>query len=141
MKMIITPTAQYGPYNNVEVLETKYVCDGVELQFSVLGQANIVDYVYEAPLPVFDREAWKIQRDIKVSNIKVTVDDMVFDGDETSQNRMTRAITALVAANVPSTMWTLADNTSVEVTVEQLQKALVAAGLAQTAIWAAPEGE
>jgi hypothetical protein len=81
------------------------------------------------------RELFKVQRAKDVERITVEVDGMVFDGDETSQNRMARAVVALNAASVTSTMWTLSDNSSVEVTVVQLAQALVKSGQAQTSIW------
>jgi len=71
-----------------------------------------------------------------MSNLSVTVGDLVFDGDETSQNRMVRAITVLVGdQQVP---WTLADNTVAMVTQTELKKALIAAGVAQSGMWKNP---
>lgn len=81
------------------------------------------------------REELKIERARAVKNIVVTIDGLNFDGDETSQNRMARAIVAMKAGEVPTTYWTLADNTVVAVTVAQLIQALSAAGLAQTSLW------
>jgi hypothetical protein len=81
------------------------------------------------------RDLFKIQRAKDVERITVEVDGKVFDGDETSQNRMTRAVVALKAADTPTTMWTLSDNSTVEVTTSQLEQALVKSGQAQTSIW------
>lgn len=78
-------------------------------------------------------QEWKASRTLAVANIKVTVDDMEFDGDEASQTRMTRAITAMDDTETIS--WVLADNTSVAVTKATLVKALKLAGEAQTALW------
>lgn len=58
-----------------------------------------------------------------------------FDGDETSQNRMARAVIALNAAGVPSVPWTLADNSVVPATAAELAEALALAGAAQSALW------
>ena len=83
----------------------------------------------------------KIDRAEAVSRITVEVDGMEFDGDETAQDRMARAITMFNANNLPAdtvTPWVLADNTVAEVTVAQLSKALLLAGQAQTALWAVP---
>lgn len=92
------------------------------------------------PVPYTDEELqtkaiqeWKDSRTLAVSNIKVTVDDMEFDGDETSQTRMTRAITAMDDTETIS--WVLADNTSVLVTKATLVKALKLAVEVQTALW------
>ena len=83
----------------------------------------------------------KADRAEAVSKITVTVDGMVFDGDETAQDRMARAITMFQANNLPAdyqTDWVLADNTIAKVTVTQLSQALLLAGQAQTALWTVP---
>lgn len=82
------------------------------------------------------REEAKSDRQAAVDAIKVTVSSgKVFDGDETSQTRMARAIVALQATGVQSTMWGLADNTFVEVTLGELVEALALAGTEQTRLW------
>ena len=64
------------------------------------------------------------------------IDDLQFDGDETSQDRMARSCVALNEGE--TVQWVLADNTIAQVTKEQLRQALRLAGEAQTAIWANP---
>lgn len=81
------------------------------------------------------RDRAKQQRADAVAAIKVDVDGMTFDGDETSQGRIARAILAMEAAGTTSTPWTLSNNTTVAVTSTQLRQVLVKAGLAQTALW------
>lgn len=85
------------------------------------------------------REAAKRERVAYVSGIKVTTQSgRIFDGDETSQNRMARAIVALNAQPqdpVPTITWVLADNTSVQATAAELTEALALAGAAQAAVW------
>lgn len=83
----------------------------------------------------------KAERADAVSRITVTVDGLVFDGDETAQDRMARAITMFQASGLPAdttTKWVLADNTIADVTVSQLAQALLLAGQAQTALWTIP---
>jgi hypothetical protein len=78
--------------------------------------------------------AAKVNRAEQVAVIKVTtVSGKEFDGDEHSQNRMARAVTAGSAGD--STMWRLADDSWVNVTWEELKEALRLAGEAQTAVW------
>lgn len=140
MNILRTASNIYGPFNSITTLDDRYLCDGGEYPFSVTGEATIEEYIQgDIPPPPFDRDVWKAQRAILVDAILVTIDGMVFNGDETSQDRMARAIVALNCANVPTTQWTLADNTTVDVTVAQLSQALIAAGLAQTAIWTPPQ--
>lgn len=86
----------------------------------------------------------KAERATAVSKITVTVDGMVFDGDETSQERMSRTITAAVATGEnmsATTTWVLADNTVAQVSIKQLAQALRAAGEAQTELWTVPYDE
>lgn len=86
----------------------------------------------------------KAERAAAVSKITVTVDGMVFDGDEVSQERMSRTITAAVAtgeAMSATTTWVLADNTIAQPSIQQLAQALRAAGEQQTALWTVPYQE
>jgi pentose-5-phosphate-3-epimerase len=90
---------------------------------------------FSKPIVVKTRDEKKVERQAQVDRLTVTVDGMVFDGDEESQNRMVRAIAALTFASKESTTWVLNNNTAVEVTLDQLSRALVEAGKAQTAVW------
>ena len=96
----------------------------------------------DAPPPVVPptaeqvREQAKRDRAAAVAAITVTTAaGNTFDGDETSQDRMARAILALQLTGTPSTIWVLADNTPVQVTAAELGEALALAGAAQSAIW------
>ncbi|CUU87834.1 Uncharacterised protein [Campylobacter hyointestinalis subsp. hyointestinalis] len=91
-------------------------------------------------------EEWKKDREAKVANIEVSLDNckgldgstnngVIFQGDETSQNRLGRAISASSIAGVGSTLWTAKNNKVYELSVAQLGEMLLKAGQAQTAIW------
>lgn len=98
----------------------------------------------EKPAGVVAEEAMqtaKAERAALVEKATVTVDGMVFDADETSQNRLARGITAALALGLgpeETTEWTLADNSSAQVTVQQMARALLAAGQYQTSVWRMP---
>ena len=95
--------------------------------------------VVPTPTPEQILEAAKKERSAAVAAIKVTTaSGKVFDGDETSQTRMARAIIALEAMGAPSVKWVLANNVPTDVTVAELTEALSLAGAAQAAIWSAP---
>ena len=82
------------------------------------------------------RQSSKAARAAAVDAIKVTTaSGKTFDGDETSQNRMARAIVALNATGTAETLWVLADNTPVQVTAAELAEALALSGAAQAALW------
>lgn len=86
----------------------------------------------------------KAERAKAVSKLTVTVDGMVFDADETSQNRMSRVVAGAQALGIDQSItqiWVLADNTVATPTVKQLAQALKLAGEAQTALWTKPYEE
>lgn len=82
-------------------------------------------------------QQWKQARSEAVNNIKVTTTSgNVFDGDETSQARMARAILGLESAGPDATVtWVLADNTPTQVTALELREALALAGAEQASMW------
>ena len=85
--------------------------------------------------------AAKAERAAAVASITVTVDGMVFDGDETAQERMARTVTAATATGASmddTTTWVLHDNTVAQVSIRQLATALRLAGETQTALWTRP---
>ncbi|TLX52851.1 hypothetical protein DN826_21480, partial [Stutzerimonas nosocomialis] len=76
----------------------------------------------------------------RVAQIKITTSDgLVWDGDETSQTRMARAIASMDDGD--TVLWVLADNTPVQATREQLREALRLAGLRQTELWVPDDGD
>jgi hypothetical protein len=92
----------------------------------------------EAPPAPPTREQLKQARQAAVDAITVTVNDKVFDGDETSQGRMARALRVAEITGQTSCTWVLHDNTAVEVTRDELAQALALAMQAQGAIWVIP---
>jgi hypothetical protein len=84
------------------------------------------------------RDQLKQARQAAVDAITVTVNGMVFDGDETSQGRMARALRVADITGQTSCTWVLHDNTAVEVTRDDLAQALALAMEAQGAIWVIP---
>ncbi|PCK30466.1 DUF4376 domain-containing protein [Pseudoalteromonas piscicida] len=139
-------------FNYVEYLKQLAQVEAFNADLPVIGQdENGVDILAEPiALPVapekpavktveevlapYARTLFKMQRAEKVSNITVEVDGMVFDGDETSQARMARAI-VLMTRSDEKTLWVLADNTQVEVTKVQLKQACMLAAKRQTELW------
>jgi len=82
-------------------------------------------------------EQAKAARAAEVDAIVVTTaSGKTFDGDEKSQDRMSRAINAMDDSD--TTLWVLADNTPTYVTRAELREALRLAGEAQTEIWVRP---
>lgn len=79
------------------------------------------------------RAEWKQERAAAVAAITVEVDGMVFQGDETSQTRMSRSLSVM---NDDETIrWVLADNTPAQVSKTQLIEALRLAGAEQARLW------
>lgn len=82
-------------------------------------------------------QQWKQARSEAVNNIKVTTTSgNVFDGDETSQARMARAILGLEAIGPDAVVtWVLADNSVIEATAAELREALALSGAEQAKLW------
>lgn len=141
MKAIKTTSANYGPYSTIEDLEDRYRCNGnADLPKTVVGQGEIVEADTitwpEPPVVPKTRDQLKTERAASVEAIKVTTQaGNTFDGDETSQGRMARAIIALSTGLAPSIIWVLADNSVIQATAAELTEALVLSGQAQAAIW------
>ena len=113
------------------MVESKYRDDGNGVYWDGTPeeeQAYLTD-------PVRLREEAKQARQQAVDTITVTVNGKVFDGDETSQTRMSRAIIGMQAANVGTITWTLADNTVTEVTLAEITEAMILAGQRQAELW------
>ena len=92
----------------------------------------------EYEIKVLEKEVanLKAKRAEAVSQITVEVDGLVFDGDEVSQERMSRSIVALNDGE--KITWVLHDNAIAEITKEQLKSALRLAGQKQTELWTMP---
>ena len=75
------------------------------------------------------------QKEKAVREIVVEVNTKVFDGDEVSQGRMLRTIQIAAVTGETTTQWKLADNSIVEVTLEELKAALTLAGKEMSKIW------
>lgn len=92
--------------------------------------------VAAGPTPDELREAAKAARAAAVDNIKVTTQaGHTFDGDETSQTRMSRAILVLSTGAAASVPWVLADNTVIQADIAELTEALALAGAEQARLW------
>ena len=86
-----------------------------------------------------DRESFKAGRIAAVEAITVTTTaGNTFDGDETSQTRMSRAILVLSTGAAATVPWVLADNTVIQATAAELTEALALAGAEQARFWALP---
>ncbi|MDH0100119.1 hypothetical protein N7320_02165 [Stutzerimonas stutzeri] len=98
-----------------------------------------------SPLPVPPpteeqlRSIWKAERAAAVEAIVVTTAaGNIFDGDETSQARMARAILGLQVSGADATVtWVLSDNSVIQATGAELQEALALAGAEQARLWVA----
>lgn len=80
------------------------------------------------------RKLKKAERAKAVDSLKVTVEELTFDANEDSQNRMAREVAS--ADSMEETVkWTLADNSVQEITIGVLKKALREAAVKQSELW------
>lgn len=79
---------------------------------------------------------YKVDRGEAVDNLLIEVDGHVLDGNEVSQDRMVRAITILrMKPEGTTTHWKLADNSIVELNLDQFERALEKAAVGLSEIW------
>ena len=91
------------------------------------------------PTPEQLREVAKQARQAAVEAITVTTAaGNTFDGDETSQTRMSRAILVLSTGAAATVPWVLADNTVIQASAAELTEALALAGAEQARFWVLP---
>ena len=128
-----TPTPDYNPATHT-VREVAPV-DGVQCwEVCALSPEQVEDNQRAADAAAHEQK--KAARTEAVARIRVTTaSDKAFDGDETSQTRMARAVVALQAAGQAETVWVLADNAPATVTLDELAEALALAGAEQTRLW------
>ena len=152
-----SPPKTYALEGSFEAIDVKKMFDR-DGNFGYWPQEGLIEMTGKQPGPAYkavsgqwvlddDKAAEvamteaKTERTDAVSKITVEVDGLVFDGDETSQDRMTRAITMFTSSGLPAdttTSWVLADNTVAQVTIGQLTQALLLAGQKQTELWTKP---
>lgn len=82
----------------------------------------------------FNRHIYKIDRQLLVDNIEIEYNGVVYQGDETSQDRMSRAINGL-PDDTSTVYWKAKDNSKQELNRIQLKEILYLAGQEQTIIW------
>ena len=88
----------------------------------------------------YEYNQWKAERQSKVDNIEVELNGVIYQGDETSQTRIARAVS--VMEDTDTTMWVAKDNSVNELPKADLKYILKEAGIKQTLIWndGRPEG-
>lgn len=55
MKALITASGQYGPFTSITQGDDRWICDGVEYQFDVIGDATVGEWI--APPPPLPTQA------------------------------------------------------------------------------------
>lgn len=127
------PTPDYSPATHC-VYETTPV-GGVQ-QWALRELSDAEKQAWQASQVAQAQQQTKTNRDEAVARIQVTTaSGKTFDGDETSQTRMARAVIAMQAAGQTQTLWVLADNAPATVSLDELAEALALAGAEQTRLW------
>ena len=124
---------QHEGFSPLSELETKE--DGTYYQYYNIDGTPDVSKIAELEATQA-REAFKAQRQEAVDNLEVTYEGTIYQGDEVSQGRMSRAILAL-PDDTTTTLWIAKDNTPMQLTKVDLSSILRLSGEAQTALWTA----
>lgn len=138
----------YAIYDKKTKNVSRFITGDITIQ-EIPDSSTYVE-VKEAIMPDFGKYTYRVlrgkvvttekppSREEQVRNIVVTTQSgKAFDGDEKSQDRMSRVITGMQAGGVTSMQWKLHDNRVVDVTVEELGEALALAGKEMSRIWLA----
>ena len=96
-------------------------------------EARFRELLDEELLPFALKEKKEL-RTLLVANIEVEYNGVVYQGDETSQDRMSRAINGL-PDDTTTISWKAKDNSSKELTRLDLKEILFLTGQEQTRIW------
>lgn len=110
-------------------LDDEMVGDILYIEASSLPEGEeINEESYEIALASFQTEEAKVTKVTALSTLTVTTTSgKVFDGDETARIDMLTAINMAGLVGQTSTMWKLADNSIAEVTLAEMQEALLLA--------------
>jgi hypothetical protein len=130
-----TPAPIFNEHQEASVTDVKEINGTWQTVWTVSAMSAERIAAFEESKAWQVRSEAKEKRTIMVDAIVVAVNSKQFNGDETSQNRMVRAIIAMQAAGVATLNWTTADNVNQPVTLAELTTALVMAGQAQAAAW------
>lgn len=81
----------------------------------------------------YNQQNYKSIRQNLVDNIEITYNEVVYQGDEISQDRMSRYINGI--NDIDIVLWIAKDNSKVSLTKEDLKQILRLAGIEQTKVW------
>ena len=121
--------------------EVVYVeSEKIELIEEQVLVGDIVEFVDEIADLLENNEVYvqairRARKEQAIREITVDVNSKAFDGDEVSQGRMLRAIQIAAVTGETATQWKLADNSIVDVTLDELKEALMLAGKEMSKIW------
>ena len=91
MKTLNTSIGTFGPFQSVELLQDRYLCDNVEYPFSVVGASSVEDYI--APLPEPEKpfvppsvSPRQIRQALTRTNMRTAVESAVAAGDQDTKD-------------------------------------------------------
>ena len=139
---------------DVDIYAVRFNRGGAMIEESVVGPIVVESVAYQYALTAWnvakdlqdnpqytDEELyeikvsnWKALRKLKIDTLNVSHEGVLYQGDEQSQSRMSRAIVAL-ATDESTIDWTAKDNKVYPLSKSELKKILYAAISQQTRIW------
>ena len=118
------------------------IIESEELSFPLEDYLVVDGIITHSPKAKTPEELLKEKKQVRkdaVNNIKVTTSSgKIFDGDEESQTRLTRAIQTAEILGLTETVWVLATNDPTLVTLDELKEALALSMKAMGELWIKP---
>jgi len=113
------------PFSSSVVLGSGGTLYAITNEVQIVGEDGSVFWEADAIRIQSQEEASKAIRAFLIDSIRVTTSSgKMFDGNDAAIVNMSAAIQASITLGVASTMWKMADNSVVEVTLQELQEAL-----------------
>lgn len=77
MKQLNSVQGVFGPFSSIQTLEDRYICDGMDFQFDVIGDAVIEDYVVQ-PASSQSIDAAKVKKNQQINEWRLAANQTSF---------------------------------------------------------------
>lgn len=122
------------PENSLEISEAQWQ-NAIDMGANcyIKGKFLVKDFRTDEEIKQAEYQTWKSERQYKVDNLEVTYNEVIYQGDELSQTRMSRAVS--VMDDNETTQWVAKDNSIQVLNKADLSTILKESGIKQALIW------